>query len=126
MAEIRKHQPIRFDHIVDDVPTQAGSSLTGDNRTELATVRANGEVMAWRDANGLSGELPWDANVVIGAGFTKEKLRFADVDGDGGKDTTAVQDNGQVLAWHNGTGSAQERPWPTSTSVTWTTTAVPS
>ncbi|MFI6094265.1 FG-GAP repeat domain-containing protein [Lentzea sp. NPDC051213] len=105
-TETRSYQPIRYDHIVDDSPTQVGSSLTGDTKAEIAVVQANGEVMAWRNANGLSGERPWDASVVIAAGFTKEKLQFADVDGDGDKDTIAVQDNGTVQAWRNAKGWA--------------------
>ncbi|GAA3628754.1 hypothetical protein GCM10022267_14010 [Lentzea roselyniae] len=105
-AYARTYQPIRYDHIVDDVPANTNSSLTGDNAQEIAAVAANGEVMAWRNAHGLSAERPWDANVVIAAGFTKENLRFADVDGDGDKDTLAVQDDGTVKAWRNAKGWA--------------------
>ncbi|PWK82841.1 flagellum-specific peptidoglycan hydrolase FlgJ [Lentzea atacamensis] len=86
------------------VPAQSGSSLTGDGRAEVAAVLANGDVMAWRNAHGLSAERPWDANVVIATGFTNEELRFADVDGDGDKDTISVLADGTVKAWRNAKG----------------------
>ncbi|WP_217202282.1 FG-GAP repeat domain-containing protein, partial [Streptomyces buecherae] len=85
------------------------ADLDGDGRSELVSVLDNGDVKAWHNGGGFT-EMPWDGDVVIGRGFTKDNIHFADLDGDGRSELASVQDNGDVKAWHNGGGFA-EMPW---------------
>ncbi|MFI6094266.1 glucosaminidase domain-containing protein, partial [Lentzea sp. NPDC051213] len=88
------------------VPAQSGSSLTGDGKTDIAAVQPNGDVLAWRNVNGLGGDRPWGESATIGTGFEADALQFADVDGDGDKDTISVLPDGTVKAWRNAKGLA--------------------
>ncbi|GAA3129738.1 VCBS repeat-containing protein [Streptosporangium carneum] len=106
------YTPIRYDNIVDTAP---GSSLSGDGRADIATVMPNGDVKAWHNGAGFS-HMPWDADAVIGLGFTKDNLHFADLDGDGDKEIIAVMPNGDVKAWRNGAGFGP-MPWDGDTVI---------
>ncbi|MBC3985531.1 VCBS repeat-containing protein [Streptomyces sp. AC536] len=100
-------KPYRYRNIIDG--HGRGTSLSGDGRSELASVLDNGDVKAWHNGGGFA-EMPWDGDVVIGRGFTKDNIHFADLDGDGRSELVSVQDNGDVKAWHNGRGFT-EMPW---------------
>ncbi|MFF8003204.1 FG-GAP-like repeat-containing protein, partial [Streptomyces sp. NPDC007917] len=95
------YKPYRYRNIVDGGPH--GSSVSGDGKADIVTVLDNGDVKAWRNGAGFA-EMPWDADVVIGQGFTKDDVHFADLDGDGKSEIITVLDNGDVKAWHNGRG----------------------
>ncbi|MDN0201142.1 VCBS repeat-containing protein [Streptomyces sp. S.PNR 29] len=97
-------KPYRYRNIID-----RGSSLSGDSRDEIVTVLDNGDVKAWHNGRGFS-EMPWDRDVVVGTGFAKDNVHFADLDGDGRSEIVTVLDNGDVKAWHNGRGFS-EMPW---------------
>ncbi|MEU9337043.1 VCBS repeat-containing protein, partial [Streptomyces sp. NPDC048290] len=85
------------------------ADLDGDGRSELITVQDNGDVKAWHNGRGFAA-MPWDGDVVIGQGFARGNVHFADLDGDGRSELVTVQDNGDVKAWHNGRGFAA-MPW---------------
>ncbi|MFJ5266625.1 hypothetical protein ACIQAC_39850 [Streptomyces sp. NPDC088387] len=100
-------KPYRYHNIVDGRPS--GASLSGDSRSELVSVQPNGDLKAWRNGAGFA-EMPWNGDAVIGRGFTKDNVNFADLDGDGRAELASVQANGDLKAWHNGGGFA-EMPW---------------
>ncbi|WP_328990957.1 sporangiospore maturation cell wall hydrolase GsmA [Kribbella sp. NBC_01245] len=86
-----------------------GASLSGDGRTEIAMVLANGDVKAWRNGRGFT-DMPWDADAIVGTGFTPDNAFFADLDGDGRKEIIVVLPNGDLKAWHND-GGFKANPW---------------
>ncbi|MES4903824.1 hypothetical protein ABVB71_16580, partial [Streptomyces sp. NPDC000395] len=69
----------------------------------------NGDVKAWHNGRGFT-EMPWDKDLIIGQGFSKDNVHFADLDGDGKSELVTVLDNGDVKAWHNGRGFSP-MPW---------------
>ncbi|WP_328990956.1 VCBS repeat domain-containing M23 family metallopeptidase [Kribbella sp. NBC_01245] len=85
------------------------SSLSGDARSDLAMVLANGDIKAWRNGRGFT-DMPWDADAIVGTGFTPDNAFFADLDGDGRKEIIVVLPNGDLKAWHNDGGFAA-MPW---------------
>jgi hypothetical protein len=79
----------------------------GDGRDDYLVVNDEGAVHAWRNTPGDRGVPSWSARGPLAsgvAGATREKVRFADVNGDGRDDYLMVQDNGSVLAWVNNGG----------------------
>ncbi|MGI5503677.1 glucosaminidase domain-containing protein [Lentzea sp. CA-135723] len=85
------------------------ADLDGDGAKEIITVLADGNVKAWRNGRGVTAS-PWDAEAIIGSGFTNEGLHFADLDGDRKAEIITVLPDGSVKAWHNGGGFA-DNPW---------------
>ncbi|MFI6497873.1 FG-GAP repeat domain-containing protein [Nonomuraea typhae] len=85
------------------------ADLDGDGDKEFITVLPNGEVKAWRNGLGFA-PMPWDADVIIATGFTKDNVRFADLDGDRKAELITVLPSGEVKAWHNALGFAP-MPW---------------
>ncbi|MDX3228524.1 VCBS repeat-containing protein, partial [Streptomyces sp. ME19-01-6] len=81
------YKPYRYRNIVDGGPK--GSSVSGDGKADIVTVLDNGDVKAWRNGAGFA-QMPWDADVVIGQGFTKDNTHFADLDGDGKSELVTV------------------------------------
>ncbi|MEU9337042.1 hypothetical protein AB0D49_28395, partial [Streptomyces sp. NPDC048290] len=55
------------------------ADLDGDGRSELITVQDNGDVKAWHNGRGFAA-MPWDGDVVIGQGFARGNVHFADLD----------------------------------------------
>ncbi|WP_394825675.1 FG-GAP repeat domain-containing protein [Pendulispora albinea] len=87
-----------------------GPSLSGEGRAEIMALHDNGDIQAWYNVAGFK-EMPWGGSVTIGRGFSDpSRVRFADLDGDGYSDIIAIQENGDVQAWHNG-GAFKEMPW---------------
>ncbi|WP_394825676.1 FG-GAP repeat domain-containing protein [Pendulispora albinea] len=85
-------------------------SLSGEGRAEIMALHDNGDIQAWYNVAGFK-EMPWGGSVTIGRGFSDpSRVRFADLDGDGYSDIIAIQENGDVQAWHNG-GAFKEMPW---------------
>ncbi|NKE61105.1 VCBS repeat-containing protein [Lentzea sp. PSKA42] len=98
--------PKRYNNIVEDGPSQTGSSLSGDGRSEIVRVLDDGQVKAWRNGRGFA-EMPWDADTIVATGMTDQTAHFADLDGDGDKEIITVLPDGQVKAWRNGKGWAR-------------------
>ncbi|MEV6285648.1 VCBS repeat domain-containing M23 family metallopeptidase [Kribbella sp. NPDC051770] len=85
------------------------ADLDGDGDKEIIAVQPNGEVKAWRNDRGFS-EMPWGQAAIIGTGFSKDNLFFADLNADGKAEILSVQANGDLKAWRNGAGFAN-MPW---------------
>ena len=101
---MRDHDLYRF-----NTGGPAGSSFTGDAKTDIASVGADGGVKVWRNGRGFT-EVPWDADAVVASGFTDQNAHFADLDGDGDKEIITVLPDGQVKAWRNN-GTFGPSPW---------------
>ncbi|MEV6236846.1 VCBS repeat-containing protein [Lentzea sp. NPDC051838] len=108
-----QHTPIRYNNIVDDLPS--GSSLSGDGRAEIAKVGADGKVIAWRNDNGFA-DTPYGASAIVATDFTSDNVRFADLDGDGKSEIIKVGADGKVVAWRNERGFA-ETPYGASAII---------
>ncbi|GAA0371997.1 hypothetical protein GCM10009530_22680 [Microbispora corallina] len=85
------------------------ADLTGDGRDDYLVVGTDGQVTAWW--NVLDGDhVGWDyqGRIATGAG-PRDRVRFADVDGDGRDDYLVLGDQGQVDAWrYTGSGWAHQ------------------
>ncbi|GAA0427521.1 hypothetical protein GCM10010357_56460 [Streptomyces luteireticuli] len=103
---IRQRVDIRPTPIRKTPPGDYRVDINGDGRADYLAVQDNGAVNAWVN-NGGSGHGGWsDVGVfATGVGEPGEKVRFADINGDGRADYLAVQDNGAVNAWVNNGGS---------------------
>ncbi|WP_079008331.1 FG-GAP-like repeat-containing protein [Streptomyces sp. XY431] len=80
----------------------------GDGRDDYLVVDSTGRVHAWRNTPGDNGVPSWQPRGLFAEGVdgaTRDKLRFADINGDGRADYLVVQDNGAVLAWANAGGT---------------------
>ncbi|MEU3650285.1 glucosaminidase domain-containing protein [Lentzea sp. NPDC034063] len=87
----------------------AGSSFSGDAKTDIAFISADGNVKVWRNGRGFA-QNPWDADAIVANGFTDKNAHFADLDGDGDKEIITVLPDGQVKAWRNN-GTFGANPW---------------
>ncbi|WP_433359071.1 FG-GAP repeat domain-containing protein [Streptosporangium sp. CA-115845] len=80
----------------------------GDSRDDYLVVSDSGAVSAWRNTPGNNGIPSWSARGVFAAGVdgaTRDKLRFADVNGDGRADYLMVSESSAVDAWLNRAGA---------------------
>ncbi|SCL55141.1 Lysophospholipase L1 [Micromonospora yangpuensis] len=87
-----------------DTSTSNGMvDLTGDGRADWIAVRSDGTVAAWINRQSQGGGYGWDYAGRITTGVTpgRERVRFADVDGDGKDDYLVLDDNGATRAWIN-------------------------
>ncbi|MFI7027064.1 FG-GAP-like repeat-containing protein [Micromonospora sp. NPDC049900] len=87
-----------------DSATRSGMvDLTGDGRADWVAVRENGTVAAWVNRVGQGGGYGWDYAGVITTGVSpgRDRVRFADMDGDGKDDYLVLEDNGATKAWLN-------------------------
>ncbi|MER5458655.1 FG-GAP-like repeat-containing protein [Micromonospora sp. NPDC002389] len=87
-----------------DPTTRSGMvDLTGDGRADWVAIRADGSVAAWVNRVGQGGGYGWDYAGAITTGTTpgRDRVRFADVDGDGKDDYLVLDDNGATRAWLN-------------------------
>ncbi|WP_330271657.1 FG-GAP-like repeat-containing protein [Lentzea sp. NBC_00516] len=99
----------RYNNIVEDSVGQTGSSFSGDAKTDVGFISADGNVKVWRNGRGFA-QNPWNADAVVANGFTDENAHFADLDGDGDKEIITVLPDGQVKAWRNN-GTFGPSPW---------------
>ncbi|WP_190111152.1 FG-GAP-like repeat-containing protein [Streptomyces cinnamoneus] len=78
------------------------ADLDGDRKADYLAVDDNGSVRAWLNKGG-DGQGGWESRgtVATGVGAPRDKVRFADLDGDGKADYLVVDDDGSVRAWIN-------------------------
>nr|WP_062339199.1 FG-GAP-like repeat-containing protein [Herbidospora sakaeratensis] len=83
------------------------ADLNGDGRDDYLLVGDQGQVRAWlNDRAGQGGGWHYAGEVASGAA-SRDRVRFADIDGNGRDDYLSVGDGGEVSAWLNvGTGNA--------------------
>ncbi|MEI5097710.1 VCBS repeat-containing protein [Streptomyces sp. PmtG] len=79
------------------------ADINGDGKADYLVLGDNGAVKAWlnkgTDAKGGGG---WEELGQVAAGVAPaEKVRFADINGDGKADYLVLEDNGAVKAWLN-------------------------
>ncbi|WP_344745927.1 VCBS repeat-containing protein [Streptosporangium vulgare] len=81
------------------------ADLNGDGRDDYLVVGDQGQVKAWfNNRAGQGGGWDYRGEIASGVGATRDRVRFADVNGDGRDDYLVVGDQGQVSAWHNQAG----------------------
>nr|WP_328996890.1 VCBS repeat-containing protein [Kribbella sp. NBC_01245] len=85
------------------------ADLNADGRSEVLMVMPNGDLKAWRNGRGFAA-MPWDADVIIGTGFSASNIFLADLNADGKAEAMTVLPNGDVKAWRNARGFAA-MPW---------------
>ncbi|WP_062354088.1 FG-GAP-like repeat-containing protein [Herbidospora yilanensis] len=83
------------------------ADLNGDGRDDYLLVGDQGQVKAWlNNRAGQGGGWNYAGEVASGAA-SRDRVRFADINGDGRDDYLSVGDGGEVSAWLNvGTGNA--------------------
>ncbi|GAB2854348.1 hypothetical protein GCM10022221_62290 [Actinocorallia aurea] len=83
------------------------TDIDGDADDDLVLLDEIGGVRAWRN-NGtdMSGGGGWAylGRIALGAGYTPDRVRFADLDGDGDDDYLVVKDNGAIDGYLNNGG----------------------
>lgn len=88
------------------------ADIDGDGRVDYLSVNRLGSVHAWldqgRDTTPVAGWLP-RGTIAGGIGAPDNKVRFADLNGDGMKDYLSIQPNGAVHAYLN--GGSKEGGW---------------
>ncbi|WP_433832346.1 FG-GAP-like repeat-containing protein [Actinoplanes sp. CA-015351] len=82
-----------------------------DGRDDYLVVGDQGQVRAWLNAYGVGGAA-WNnqGEVASGVGSTRDRVRFADLNGDGRDDYLTVSDQAQIRGWLNNIGGGG-RPW---------------
>ncbi|MER5647683.1 FG-GAP-like repeat-containing protein [Streptosporangium sp. NPDC002524] len=86
------------------------ADLNGDGRDDYLLVSPQGQVKAWFN-NGAGEGGGWDymGEVASGSG-PRDRIRFADFNGDGRDDYVVVGDQGQATVWFNA-GSGDRMSW---------------
>jgi hypothetical protein len=76
------------------------ADLDGDGRDEAIRLYENGQLRAFPNVDGLN--FGWGASRVIGVGWTDpQRVKFADLNGDGRDELINSGVNGQLRAWPN-------------------------
>ncbi|MEV4432596.1 FG-GAP-like repeat-containing protein [Streptomyces sp. NPDC049555] len=85
--------------------------VNGDGKADYLVVESNGSVRAWLNQGG-TGHGSWSDPMAFasGVGVPGERVRFADINGDGLVDYLVVDDDGVVKAWVNN-GKAGPGRW---------------
>ncbi|WP_083459783.1 family 43 glycosylhydrolase [Jiangella muralis] len=94
---------------INNLPVQGGRravSLDGDARSEIANIKANGDIDAFYNSGGFA-TMPFGSSVVISNGIADPaRVRFADLDDDGRAELIYINANGEIEARHNDGGAA--------------------
>ncbi|MGK5732827.1 FG-GAP-like repeat-containing protein [Streptomyces sp. URMC 124] len=87
------------------------ADINGDGKADYLVVGKYGVTKAWLN-NGGTGQGSWIERGTFagGTGEPEDRIRFADVNGDGKADYLAVQDDSSVRAWIN-TGTDGRGSW---------------
>ncbi|WKU47542.1 FG-GAP-like repeat-containing protein [Streptomyces sp. VNUA116] len=86
------------------------ADIDGDGKADYLVVEDNGSVHAWTNNGGDTKDDWTDRGIIAtGAGAPGNKVRFADINGDGKADYLVVEDNGSVHAWTNNGGDGHGR-----------------
>ncbi|HEY3002396.1 MAG TPA: FG-GAP-like repeat-containing protein, partial [Kribbellaceae bacterium] len=100
------------------------ADLTGDGRAELINVdgQNDGRIRAWRNTSGFDTRpgYPWTEDpFVIGYGWTANRARFGDMDGDGRADLVGIGmgANGTSKVQHNNGQFGTSAMWDTAVEV---------
>jgi hypothetical protein len=83
------------------------ADINGDSRDEIVSLRANGEVWAWRNVNGLNPNTYPSGPQTIGVGWPANepwRMKFADLNNDQRAEIIAIDLNGDVRAYRNVNG----------------------
>lgn len=79
--------------------------LNGDGLTDCLCVESDGSLTAFLNDGGedIPTDLQWsDLGVVMHAqGYSNDRIRLADIDGDGRVDYLGIDDSGNVQGWRN-------------------------
>ncbi|MFS8105180.1 FG-GAP-like repeat-containing protein, partial [Lentzea alba] len=76
------------------------ADVDGDRKAEFITVNQDQTVSGYLNLSGL-GYGSYDTSIEIGVGFTPERIRFADVTGDGKAEIIHIYPDGAVYSWTN-------------------------
>ncbi|GHC64318.1 FG-GAP-like repeat-containing protein [Streptomyces cinnamoneus] len=84
------------------------ADVNGDRKADYIAVDDKGGLHAWIN-NGGDGRGGWNdwGMIAAGVGVTADKVRLADINGDGKADYTVVDDNGAVRVWLNNGGDGR-------------------
>jgi len=79
------------------------ADLNGDRKDDLIRLDADGTVQAWPNVDGLNNS--WGTQRKIADGFTEpDRIRFADLNGDGKDEFIVIEAAGTIRAWPNTDG----------------------
>jgi len=80
------------------------ADIDGDGRDEVIMIADDDTLRAYPNVNGLDG-FPFAGPIVIGSGwYVPERVRFADVDGDGKDEVVLIADDATLRAYPNVNG----------------------
>ncbi|WP_449476119.1 FG-GAP-like repeat-containing protein [Streptomyces abikoensis] len=84
------------------------ADINGDGKADYLAVQDDSSVRAWVN-NGSDGHGSWSEydGFATGVGSSGNKVRFADIDGDGKADYLVLQDDGVIQAWINDIGAGR-------------------
>jgi hypothetical protein len=95
------------------------ADMDGDGKDDYLWVSEDGKVTCFLNRAGDSpGKPTWVGigEIASGTGAGRDRILFADLDGDGRDDYLVVGDNGQISAWYN-TGNSEKPVWIPSGEV---------
>ncbi|PVH86852.1 carbohydrate esterase family 3 protein [Cadophora sp. DSE1049] len=80
------------------------ADMTGDGRSDLCCLAANGDLNCWKNTVGSDARSPnWVSMgyLIRDKGYTQDYVRLADIDGDGRADYVGISQDGKISGWRN-------------------------